>query len=429
MVKETTSGNGAEWREYGDLVLQTVGFYVAWNNFEEALGSKKRKEVIDLNVASLDYGMVFETRSQVRNYAEVLRQRIKFNPRIPKEEREYLESHLNASLKYLAALNGYKQDFDHYVHDTLQVYPKEFNEEEINEAQNRILQTLNNLGYSGDFNSALRTFRENNLIEKSDVLKGVVSTADKFLPIIKSYTGIDVEPIYRIIPVDIYAPWRAWLRTEKGEIILEVNLSHPEGWVRGQEERIGMHEVPIHGAQIASWRHSSELGLISPASCITTLHTPEQISTEGLATALPLIVPDLFPLSPYGKLSVELDYLERLVLHNAHIRINLLRPWATRREKDKIAEYIVKRLPYMRFKDVRDRLRRRVDDAVDRVYELSYSEGARLHILLFEKLGRNQDLFRQLVTEEFKRPMTAKQIEEFASRLKGNEILENLQIR
>jgi hypothetical protein len=420
-------GNGPEWREYGDIVLRTVGFYVAWSNLEESLGPKERKEVIDLNVAPLGYGMVFETRSQVRNYAEGLRQRIKYNRRIPKEEREYLEAHLNASLKYLAALNGYRQDFHHYVHETLQVYPREFGEGEIGEVQSHVLRMLNDLGYQGDFTSAIRRFREENLLGESEILEGVISTADKFLPIVRRYTGIDVDLTYRIVPVSINAPWRAWLRTEReGEIILEINLSHPEGYVRGEEERIGMHEVPIHGAQIASWRQSSERGFISPASCVTTLHTPEQISIEGLATALPLIAPDLFPLSPYGRLSVELDHLERLVLHNAHIRSNLLRPWATRREKDEIVGYVVGRLPYMKFKDVRDRLRRRTEDILDQGYELSYSEGARLHTQLFEQLGRNPELFRQLVREEFKRPMTARQIEEFAARLKNNYIPEHL---
>ncbi|OGD85801.1 hypothetical protein A2Z23_00790 [Candidatus Curtissbacteria bacterium RBG_16_39_7] len=418
--------NGPEKRDYCDIVLQTVGFYVAWNNLEESQGPKERKEVIDLNVAPLGLGIVFETRNQVRGYAEQLQRRIKYDPHlpVPKEEREYLEAHLRASLAYLTALNGYKQDFHHYVHETQQVYPREFSEGEIGEAQSQVLQMLHGLDYKGDFANAIGHFREENGLSESQILGGVISAAEKFLPIIREYTGIDVDPTYRVIPVNINAPWRAWLKTERGEIILEINLSHPEGWVRGQEERIGLHEVPIHGTQIASWRQSSEAGIISPASCVTTLHTPEQISIEGLATSLPLIQPELFPLTPFGKLSVKLDYLERLVLHNAHIRANLLSPLATRRERDEIVEYVVNHLPYMKFRDVRDRLERRSKDAVDRAYELSYSEGARLHIELFEQLGRNSELFRRLVREEFLRPMTADQIRKFASQLREGKIRE-----
>lgn len=417
MAKEIL--NTPEWKEYNDIVLDVVGFYLGWNNFEESLGPKQRAEVIDLNVATEGRGLVFYGRREVRNFAEELLRRIKFNPRIPQPEKNYLEAKLNASLTYLAALNGHRHDFHHYVYETLHVWPRPFEEGEILNAKRAVLENLHFLGYDGDFITAIRTFWSENLLNEEEIVNGMNTAAEKFLPFIKAYTMIDVNPMYQVVPVHINAPWRAWLRTEGGEIVLEINLAHPEGWVRGAEERIGLHEVPIHGGQIASWRRSSELGIISPASCVTTLHTPEQISTEGLATILPHINPELFPLSPYGELAMKLDYLERLVLHNAHIRANLLTPLATSREKLAVIRYVAEHLPYMRHKDISDRLKRRLESPLDRGYELSYSEGSRLHLELFEQLGRRQDLFRLLVREEFIRPMTAKQIINFAEEIRS----------
>lgn len=411
-------GTGPEWGEFRELALDIAGFYVALDRFEEQLGPKQRKEVIDLNVAQEVKDIVFKSRGEARDFLAKLLSRVKYNPRIPKLEKDYLEPKLNATWRYLAALDGHRLDFNHYVYETLITWPREFGEGEITEARSNVFSDLQKLHYDADFKTAIEKFRQENMLDEEEILNGVQEAAKKFLPFVKAYTGIDVEPMYRIVPVRINAPWRAWLRSEDDEIILGINLSHPEGYVRGQDERIGLHEVPIHGAQIASWAKSGERGIISPASCITTLHTPEQISVEGLATALPLIEPDIFPLSPYGELSVKLDYLERVVLHNAHIRANLLSPMAGRREREGIVDYVINHLPYMEPKDVRDRLDRRTHSDLDRGYELSYSEGARLHFKIFEELGYDQELFRLLVREEFRRPMTADQIKNLADDLR-----------
>lgn len=413
-------GPGPEWGEFRELALDIAGFYVALDRFEERLGPKQRKEVIDLNVAQEVKNLAFNSRGEARDFLAKLLNRVKYNPRIPKPEKDYLEPKLNATWSYLAALDGHRFDFNHYAYETLIMWPREFEEGDITEEKSKVFEDLKTLGYDLDFKTAIENFRQDNMLNEEEILNGVQEAAKKFLPFIKEYTGIDVEPMYRIVPVKINAPWRAWLRSEEDEIILEINLTHPDGFVRGQEERVGLHEIPIHGAQIASWARSAKLGRISPASCITTLHTPEQISVEGLATALPLVESDVFPLSPYGELSIKMDYLERIVLYNAHIRANLLSPIAGRDKREEIVDYVVDHLPYMKPKNVRDILDRRVNSELDRSYELSYAEGARLHFKIFEELGRDHELFRLLVREEFVRPMTADQIIILADNLRIN---------
>jgi len=403
------------------ITRDILAFRRGWQDFEDRQPPKQRAEVIDLNVAPFEvWSVSFFDRRDVRNHAEYLLDNLKRSP-FPQPEKDYLVAHLNASLAYLTELNGRRYDFSHYVHDTLRVWPREFSESEILSLKKEIVSLLERLGFGGDFTTAIIAFREANKTPNDQVINEIQRCTREYMPRLRQYVGIDADISYEIIPVEHDVPWKAWLRGEGDQIKLEINI-HPQRvqWFRGDDKRIAMHEG-THVYQLACFKKSIIDREISPASGITTLHTPEQISGEGLATTLPLLEPALTPLSPDGELSFKLALLERIVLHNAHIKINLSTPGSRDeriREMDRTIKDVKYHIPYLTRREIRDILSRRLQSALDRGYELSYTEGARLHIEVLEDLGRNPALFRELVREEFRRPMTAEQIREFAEQLR-----------
>ena len=222
---------------------------------------------------------------------------------------------------YLRVLMGQQIPFDDYVKATQGVLPRLFSDDYLEqarataqhrlavvgiEASGSIRDQLKELDPPLDVTRVERTFRAL-LEEHFGSLETIVAENVRF--------NLEIE----FVEVDEY--WSYWVDGEKDRFRLRLNKSRA---VFSSSEclQFAFHELLSHCGQMQAWSTLISQGRLARYFGITTVHTPEQFMSEGLAQMLPLLVSSPAKDDELLIARMALMRYELLVQNNLHYMVN-----------------------------------------------------------------------------------------------------------
>lgn len=388
------------------LGQKLVCFLRGWDAWERMRG----REVIDMDLApsSEQLGclpsLVIERKAAIRGlrrYKEMADKSSELGNRI--------YTGLDSCLAYAESLEGRHIPMQEYLKRTLGLDTvRSVSRYEIESQFDKVLNLYREMGY--DYSeSGFEKFVSDQALSRRQVVEEFRGAERWSIPIILETLSLskNLAPHYHTEFVQVNDYWVNWASTSPiGSFLLRINTHprHSRRWVRGIPERLAIHEIGGHFIQASVLRNRVMKGELNPFDGILTVPGPDTYSSEGLASALPFLIPRLYEkLSPYGKLSVEHAYLKDLVFNNPHLHLD-----NPRYNRSTMAHWIKGLLPNETDAEIERVLSDRAYSAWHRSYLFSYNSGNRDFRYFAEQLsGRQRVLFVKAV---YNTPMTPPQI-------------------
>jgi hypothetical protein len=396
------SPDALQQKEY-ELGVYTLGLFRAWHELEKGI------EIIDFDLIDQDFPVInTASRKDIQSGLQSIIEKSTGNT----PTQEFLQAKALGSLTYLQALEGEKLPFSDYCEKTVGITPEMVSGQRLDQQKQKTDEALSKLGYDTTAEGYNSYFTENQL-EAEDIRKQFNDAKEKSNTLIVNTLGLQkLLPLqYDESFVEEDAYWICWVRGQRGGMDLRINL-HPRNkirWVKGTPERVASHEMGGHIVQALSWKENIKNGIINPGFGITSIPGQEQWACEGMADALPALIPELYDgFSDEAKFMYELKILSNMVRNNTHIMSNdEPNPLA-------IIEYTKRFLPF----ETDERIEKGVTDATRSPYLRSYLMTYNDAMPYFNDLGRRlKERCTPLLKELYKRPMTPAQVKAIAANL------------
>lgn len=406
MITEIDRENPNPGRANQKLGSRMVCFLRAWDAWERMRG----REVIDMDLAPSSEqlgcppGLIIERRAAIRGlrrYKEMADRSSDLGDRI--------YTSLDSCVAYAESLEGRHIAIEEYLKRTLGLaHIRRVSRFEIEDQFDKVSSLYNGMGYKYS-DDGYKRFVNDQGLSRRQVIEEFRGVERWSTPIILKALGLpkDLAPHYHTEFVQVNDYWVNWASTSPiGSFLLRINTHprHSRRWIKGIPERLAIHEIGGHFVQAAVLRNRILKEELSPFDGILTVPGPGTYISEGLASALPFLIPELYDkLSPYGKLSVEQAYLKDLVFNNPHL--NLDNP---KHSRSAIANWIKALLPNETDAEIERILSDRAYSPWHRSYLFSYSSGNRDFRYFAEQLSEKQRTI--FVRAIYNTPMTPTQI-------------------
>jgi hypothetical protein len=214
--------------------------------------------------------------------------------------------------------------------------------------------------------------------------------ADEFEEAVRRITGSTARFDLAVETADVDAYWGYWLDGAGSDVRLRLNLRRAR-FTPVRARQFALHEVLGHGLQCASIaRRCSENDV--PWVRLQSVHCPQEIASEGLAQALPLLVA---PEDEELMTCVRLDHYLQLVRGNLHLAIN---------RGDSIeacARYAKEHVPFWDGENISDLLADRSTNPLLRSYLWAYPAGFDWFVNLAEHHGPSS----KVLTAAYREPL------------------------
>lgn len=389
---------------------QIVELYRAWDKFEEKeLGDKV--DGIDFDLVGEDFEKMTITsrREAIEKLEEISASITPSTPTLT-----FFKAKALSSSTYLRALEGETFLIEDYVSRTLGIQPALEPTTGLEEQKERTDEAFARLGYRPTADQFIQFFQEN-LLDKEEIVSDFNTAKERLTPKVAAALDLqDLLPLdYEESFVEIDEYWICWIMGQKGKMDFRINL-HPKNkirWFKGSPELLAAHEMMGHLLQALNFKDKIAKGVLNPGFGVTSIPGPEQWAFEGMADALPILIPTVYQsLSDHGRFAFEANHLKDLVSNNVHIMVN----HGVNLEETK--KYVRKYRPY----ETDERIEREVQDCSShplfRAYLLTYSDGGRFFVRTARDLGgKTKGLLRDL----YNSPMTPDQIKQRANELKS----------
>lgn len=379
-----------------------------WHNLERARDPNAR--IIDFDFAPPTEVPQFRDRVEVIDRLTGILDEIK--PITPVDE--FMCARTLSMLTYAEALDGVQYDFVPYVERTIGVTPTLVSETEIEKQYQLASYYFREANQGLPFNpDGWREFMQDAALSNDQIRDTVIAAKTRLEPIIMARLGRTFQTNSEPVFVNKDQPWICRVYGDGNGLHFEVNrhIKTRPRWYKGKPEQLAVHERCAHLIQAKCYEANIQDGVISPVLGLTTIPGPEQFVDEGVADTLAYLVPEIYPeLFIYGKLAVELRYLEDLVNNNVHIWLNdpnfsviEAREFALHYNPSDTSERFDDRIPLRR------------EDKKYRTYLMAYSAGARYFHDLSKRLSENQ--IDSLLEFVYSRPVTPTQTRAFVAQL------------
>ncbi|OGD87253.1 hypothetical protein A2870_02380 [Candidatus Curtissbacteria bacterium RIFCSPHIGHO2_01_FULL_41_11] len=389
--------------------IETVQLYRGWHKFEQTLSEDKKVDGRDFDLVEHDYEeIIFGSRGEVIERLEDLSARI--DPISP--TLEFIKAKLVASGYFLRALH-FKERLllDEYAQKTILITPERPSIPDLEIQQEKVFNLLPVIGYSGN-RQGFERFIAEKVLSREQIERQFEEAREKFLPLIADGLGLSY-----LLPLDYHQEfqskpefWVCWIKGERQRFEFIIN-THPNNQNRlfaGNMELLAIHEMAGHLLQGYKWRDNVRRATMNPGLAITSLPGPEHWACEGVADALPYLLPEVFEeLSDYGKLALEAVHLRDLVYYRAHFMIDEGESLPT------VASFVEEYLPY----EEEDTVAMEYEDRQKprfRSHLLNYPDAGRYFRQVAPQLGsKSRDLARALMEQ----PMTPQGVRNFVGSL------------
>ncbi|MBW2017649.1 MAG: hypothetical protein JRJ01_12550 [Deltaproteobacteria bacterium] len=383
-----------------DIYDKMVSLYYRWHRLEE----EGKTSIIDFDLIRQGdrFPGMFTSRREVR---ETLNRIIEEYEAYEHQD-TFIKEKLKGALNYLDALMGKQIPFAEYVQNTMGVKPVPIPRNRLEEEQEKAGRSMAELGYEYSKQGFEALEKETCFRDKDEIISSFNALEKKLVPMILDWLGLDVTPSYKIEFFREEAFWMNWILTDsKGDILLRFNI-HPvqmKKWRKGSTEFFVFHEICCHALQSLSWRRRIENHHMPPFAGLTSLFTPEQFVSEGIAQTLYYFFPG-DPFSMHGRLFLHVNNLRHMVSSNAHIMIN------EGEDPEDVYKYMEKYLPNLDKDFILKDLGRRASEPLSRTYQYIYGIGSYYHQELAKRLDKESR--RNYVLDIFTTIRTPKNIME-----------------
>src|SRR5256885_116674 len=193
---------------------------------------------------------------------------------------------LTADVAYLEALLGVPAAVRDYVRRTQGFDPAGWPDGYVTFRGDQARQALADFGIRWDADTRARLEALESPLETVDAPDAIRRAAADLEPLVRSLAGTDAPFRLSIETTDVDAYWGYWLDGAGADARLRLNLRRAR-FTAVLARQFALHEVLGHALQYAS---ISATCADAPWVRLMSVHTPEQVLSEGLAQALPLFV-------------------------------------------------------------------------------------------------------------------------------------------
>lgn len=300
----------------------------------------------------------------------------------------FLRAKLIANMSLFSARDGQEIPTLKFIKATQGVEPALIGSDRLSKQREKVAALFENLGYGEYTPENLDKYREaERLTSPEEIENHVVKNAGRFIDAINLFLdhGSFLRPPQKVIPsydVKIESAndyWIAWSKGRRNQfhLLLNNHPRHAHKWTRGKAEQMALHEVVGHFMQMKGWQNAIDKGELLPVLGVTTVHDPEQVTSEGLAMSLHLLVPAIGSgISPAGLFEAEAEGLRQMVYNNVQIMVNsgqrLMR-------LSDVNKYVRRFCPAEPYPEIRNQVRDRSEHPIKRSYLYAYGYGYLFH--------------------------------------------------
>lgn len=392
---------------------QVIEIYRAWSRIDQYLDPVNQIEVIETELVDQDFEqVVVASRNEAIEKLKQVRENISKHP---SPLTDFLCSNISATCTYIQALGGQAFDLSDYALRTIGIEPKPANIDEIRAQKEKVDEAASQAGIEPTIENYDRHFNQNRLTP-DEIRDEFEKSRDQLVPIVAKTLGLShLLPLAyeeHFIETDKEAFWAFHSANRRKGAKFEINIAPHIRWVKGRPGELAHHEIAGHLLQQQSWRLNIDAGIINPAYGVIPAPSPESWQSEGVASSLPYLIPELYEaLDPIGKFTIETSYLNRLIWNEIHIRTNEGVP------VQELKDFFKKFIPYETDDRIEKGIRSRTQNPFARTYQLTYSDGTRYFVRTTRELGPEKSI--QLLKALYEKPMTPLQIKNLVSQLKA----------
>ncbi|NNG01468.1 MAG: hypothetical protein HKM93_18925 [Desulfobacteraceae bacterium] len=351
------------------IMDQILSVYYAWHRFEAG----NQVDIIDFDLLGIgeSFKKTYRNRDEVKQDVIALMETYDRQT----DKNAFVAEKLNAAFHFLCALMGENLQFHDYVAATMGVQPAPIPEKRLRAEKAKAKDGMDRLGYGFSADEFKRLERETIYTEKTEIIDSFRAAEEKAVPLVLGWLGLDIDPDYSIGFDKTDAFWMNFINTdEHGNIRLRFNLhdSVRKKWRKGAPEFYALHEICCHALQSLNWKKRLRQGNIDRISGLTSVFTPEQFISEGIAQTLYYFLPEN-PLSDHGELYLHANNLYHMLLNNAHIMVN------GNQSFEDAFEYISNYLPNLDADFMKKDLHNRANDPLLRTYQYIYGIASYYH--------------------------------------------------
>ncbi len=334
---------------------------------------------------------------------------------------EFLEAKTQAHIAYLERKLGRLNEPLEYIERTMGVEPIIIPDDELLAQREIAAQIFKAIG--GEYTREnIDAFRARTRVEEKAIIPTIKENLRIFLQDLAEFMQIDKKNISPKFEAEsVFKPkeyWMFWVDGSWRLFRLQVNKStrHLPRFSEGKIKAMVAHEIAAHLAQMTSWLNAIKRDELTPVLGLTSVHDPEQVTSEGIAQTLPYFIPEMRShLSVDGEFELEHEGLRQMAYNNVHIWANTEHPG-----EDALIEYVQKFCPSETLEEIRQQIHERTKNTLKQAYLYSYGIG----------FYRHRNYAMQLNTKE-KRALSRKTALSYLSgTIKGyDDILANLTIK
>jgi hypothetical protein len=363
------------------LDTRYASFLKAW---DEVSRESSGTEIIDFDVAGVEAGEPLVTELHALEVLGLLREE--------HEPGSFQGRRIDGHIAYLRHKLGERPGFRGYVRATQGIPADPMSEDEIG---HRRAMAADALGRAGIGLGPQVEYE----LEAADTAIPMDGLPDAFRAATAGMLPALEDALEHPLPLDFDTEftdddgwWTYWADTVDGRFRLRFNRRRRSSLTAAEVRQFTAHEVLGHFGQIAAYAARIAEGALPRSFGVTTLHTLEQFTFEGVAQTLPLWLEPPEQLDDLLLARIRLTHYEALVQHNAHLMINGGEP------VERCAHYVLERLPHFQPRSILLDLASRSNDPLERSSRFVYPTSMHTMVLATERLdaGGKRGMLRRL---------------------------------
>ncbi len=336
---------------------------------------------------------------------------------------DFLKAKLNAHKAFYEE-QGRDRDHDRqrdalvrlgYIEATMGLKPEFIGQERLLAQQEIVRGLFEEMGCGNFDRESFMAFRESQRIDPDEARQVLQQKGRLVLDEIGDFIGERIDPPIKpeVVAEDVY--WFNWSKGTRTAFVLGLNKHprHADKFSRAKIQAMSGHEY-THFAQMEGWRKAIDDDELISVLGITSVHDPEQITSEGIAQTIHKFVPgvervlsydpdDQGERKPNGAIfELELEGLRQMVYNNVHIMINT----QGYSMKD-ITAYVRRFCPIESASEIKKQMRERTRDDVKKTYLYAYGIGFLRH--QWYAMNLNLEGKREILKFIFSQPTTPDQ--------------------
>jgi hypothetical protein len=349
-----------------------ASFLEAWDQVSrESSGAP----IIDFDVAGVEAGEPLVTELHALEVLGLLRDE---HP-----PGSFQQRRLIGHIAYLRHKLGERPDFRAYVRDTQGIPADRLPEEQLDHRRTLAAEALGRVGIELGAKVEYELEAADTVIALDDLPTAFRAAADDMLPSLEAALGHALPLEFDTGFTDDDGWWSYWADTEAGRFRLRFNRRHRATLTAAEVRQFAAHEVLGHLGQMTAYAARIEAGELPPSFGITTVHTLEQFTFEGVAQTLPLWLERPDRIDELLLARIRLTHYCALVEHNAHLMINEGEP------VERCGRYMLDRLPHYQPRRILLDLAERANDPLERSSRFVYPTAMDAMVTATERLDEH----------------------------------------